>query len=82
MFKLTDPCPGAVITHSVNPFVAETYNIGDPPMVRAWDQTIATADTDPANCGNYVIQVWINYLGIEVEFETHVPGYFVIDGSA
>ena len=66
----------------MNPFVAETYNIVDPPMVQTWNQTIATADTDPANCGNYVISIWIHDGSSDINFENIRPGYFVIDGSA
>ena len=41
------------------PFEDQTFTLGDELLTSAWDSSIATSDSDPADCGEYSLHFFV-----------------------
>ena len=41
------------------PFVDQTHTLGDALFTYTWGSSIATSDSDPADCGEYSLQFFV-----------------------
>ena len=41
------------------PFSNQVYSLGNALITSTWDSSIATSDSDPANCGEYSLDFFV-----------------------